>query len=68
MNEERWRHNFPTGFLSSFVDRVTPEPVAVIEPCDLALSESHLARPRSFHPRIRAAFRPNVRRGGTRQD
>lgn len=28
---ESWRSNFPTGFLSSIVDRVTPAPIKIIE-------------------------------------
>lgn len=28
---ENWRSNFPTGFLASIVDRVTPAPIKIIE-------------------------------------
>lgn len=28
---EEWRHNFSTGFLSSFVNRIVPAPMAVID-------------------------------------
>lgn len=28
---EGWRHNFPTGFLSSFVNRIVPAPMALID-------------------------------------